>query len=139
MTKNAIVYTELDSPMGPMIAGATDRGVSFLEWQDRGGVERILERVTRRYRCSLEPGTNDHLMQLDEELKQYFRRELRQFELTIDVTGTRFEQDSEPGEPARPASADKAVSTRPYSPATASNACSHLADQRPKRYTFARG
>ena len=32
-----ILYQDFDSPVGPMIGGATDRGICFLEWHDRGG------------------------------------------------------------------------------------------------------
>jgi AraC family transcriptional regulator of adaptative response/methylated-DNA-[protein]-cysteine methyltransferase len=74
-----------------MIAGATDKGVCFLEWHDRGGVERIKERVKKRYKTPLQPGNNKCLNQLETELGDYFAGKLKQFAATIDVTGTPFE------------------------------------------------
>ena len=44
-----IVYSNIQSPIGDMIAGTTDKGICFLEWHDRGGVERILNRLEKRY------------------------------------------------------------------------------------------
>ncbi len=44
---NKIEYQFFDSPMGQMVAGATESGICFLEWEDRGGIERILKRVTK--------------------------------------------------------------------------------------------
>ena len=84
--------SDIESPLGPMIAGASEKGVSFLEWHDRGGVDRIKERVIKRYRCELIEGTNAHLGLLQKELKAYFDSELRMFTVPIDVTGTAFEQ-----------------------------------------------
>jgi AraC family transcriptional regulator of adaptative response/methylated-DNA-[protein]-cysteine methyltransferase len=86
-----IVYCNLDSPLGDMIAGATPRGICFLEWHDRGGVERIQQRVGKRYRSELVAGENEHLKSLRRELTAYFEGKLTQFATQIDVTGTKFE------------------------------------------------
>ena len=92
MLETSIVYRDFDSPLGPMIAGATPDGVCFLEWHDRGGVERIMERVEKRYKRALTPGNNVHLDQLEQELAQYFSGTARRFLTPVDVTGTPFEQ-----------------------------------------------
>jgi AraC family transcriptional regulator, regulatory protein of adaptative response / methylated-DNA-[protein]-cysteine methyltransferase len=82
----------MQSPLGDMIAGATDNGVCFLEWHDRGGVDRIKQRVEKRYKMDLMNGSNDHLEKLDDELNKYFQGTLNDFKVSIDVTGTKFEQ-----------------------------------------------
>jgi AraC family transcriptional regulator of adaptative response/methylated-DNA-[protein]-cysteine methyltransferase len=87
-----IVYQDFDSPIGPMIGGATDHGVCFLEWHDRGGVEIILNRVRKRYKSEVAPGQNEHLVSLADELARYFDGDLKSFKTAIDVTGTKFEQ-----------------------------------------------
>jgi O-6-methylguanine DNA methyltransferase len=92
MQNGKIVYHNLDSPLGQMIAGATDRGVCFLEWHDRGGVERIKQRVEKRYKIPLIKGNNQHLDKLEKELGDYFDERLKKFEVKIDVAGTPFEK-----------------------------------------------
>jgi O-6-methylguanine DNA methyltransferase len=92
MQNNKIVFRDLKSPLGEMIAGATDKGVCFLEWHDRGGVERIKQRVEKRYRIPLVKGNNQHLDQLEKELDTYFAGKLKKFKVAIDVTGTPFER-----------------------------------------------
>ena len=92
MSGENLIYRDFDSPLGPMIAGATANGICFLEWHDRGGVERIRERVEKRYRRTLTQGDNLHLQQLEHELEQYFVGSARQFGTPLDVTGTPFEQ-----------------------------------------------
>jgi O-6-methylguanine DNA methyltransferase len=92
MQNQKIVFKNLNSPLGEMIAGATDKGVCFLEWHDRGGIERIKQRVEKRYKMPLVEGNNRHLDKLEEELKDYFEVRLKNFEVKIDVTGTNFEK-----------------------------------------------
>ena len=87
-----ILYQDFDSPISPMIGGATDQGVCFLEWHDRGGVDVILNRVRKRYKSEVALGQNEHLASLADELTRYFNSDLRQFRTEIDITGTPFEQ-----------------------------------------------
>ena len=88
----AVTYRHVDSPLGPMIAGATGSGVCFLEWHDRGGVPLILERVRKRYRCETVEGNSPHLDQLERELGEYFAGQRQEFEVAVDVNGTPFER-----------------------------------------------
>jgi O-6-methylguanine DNA methyltransferase len=92
MSTGNIVFRDLDSPLGDMIAGATENGVCFLEWHDRGGVDRIMKRVTKRYKMPLVQGDSDHLSMLESELTAYFDGKLTKFTVPVDVTGTPFEQ-----------------------------------------------
>ena len=86
-----IVYSNIQSPIGDMIAGTTDKGICFLEWHDRGGVERILNRVEKRYNKTLEIGISKRLVHLQNELNSYFEGILTDFKTDIDVNGTKFE------------------------------------------------
>jgi len=90
-TDRKIVFCNLPSPLGEMITGATENGICFLEWHDRGGVERIKERVTKRYKRELVEGENRHLKKLRQQLVEYFIGKLTEFDIPIDVTGTPFE------------------------------------------------
>ncbi len=92
MNETKIVYCNFESPLGEMIAGATEAGVCFLEWHDRGGVERIKERVIKRYHAQLEEGSNGHLKSLRSELEKYFKGRLEKFSVPVDVKGTPFEK-----------------------------------------------
>jgi len=92
MQEGKILFRNLNSPLGEMIAGATDKGVCFLEWHDRGGVERIKQRVEKRYKIPLVRGNNRHLDKLEKELADYFDEKLKKFKVRIDITGTPFEK-----------------------------------------------
>jgi AraC family transcriptional regulator of adaptative response/methylated-DNA-[protein]-cysteine methyltransferase len=93
MPNGQIVYRDIESPLGKMIAGATANGVCFLEWHDRGGVEKIKQRVVKRYKSELVQGNNRHLDLLEKEIGDYFSGKLRKFAVPVNVTGTAFERE----------------------------------------------
>jgi AraC family transcriptional regulator of adaptative response/methylated-DNA-[protein]-cysteine methyltransferase len=92
MSNRNIVYSNLDSPLGEMIAGVTDAGICFLEWHDRGGIPQILKRVEKRYRLPVEAGEHENLDLLRGELDRYFRGELQRFSIRLNIQGTPFER-----------------------------------------------
>ena len=92
MITDKIYYTNLPSPLGDMIAGASDNGLCFLEWHDRGGIDRILTRVEKRYKKLLLPGDNYHLKVLRIELENYFNGKTHDFSVDLDIMGTKFEK-----------------------------------------------
>jgi AraC family transcriptional regulator of adaptative response/methylated-DNA-[protein]-cysteine methyltransferase len=83
----------IETPLGPMVAGATEDGVSLLEFTDRRMLEAQLETVRRRFRAALIPGDSRHLAQLRTELKEYFEGRRREFSVPIIYPGTPFEQE----------------------------------------------
>jgi AraC family transcriptional regulator of adaptative response/methylated-DNA-[protein]-cysteine methyltransferase len=91
MPQDEIIYRNIESPLGDMIAGTRHEGICFLEWHDRGGVPRILERVAKRYKLPLKQGEHKYLTQLESELKLYFEGKLKNFKVPVAVNGTAFE------------------------------------------------
>ena len=93
MDTDTILYRDdFESPLGPMIAGASRRGICFLEWHDRGGIDRIKTSVEKRYRLPVETGQTQIVDTLFAELEQYFKAELRAFSVPLHIAGTPFEQ-----------------------------------------------
>ena len=92
VSTDKIICCDLPSPLGEMIAGASETGICFLEWHDRGGVERIRARVEKRYRCTIEAGAHSYLAQLRDELAEYFAGKRSQFSVPLDIKGTEFER-----------------------------------------------
>lgn len=88
----AIVARWLDTPFGPMLAAATERGVCMLEFVDRRGLAAQLATMRRRLKRPIVPGTNDHLVQLERELDAYFRNPAATFRVPLDAPGTPFQQ-----------------------------------------------
>jgi AraC family transcriptional regulator of adaptative response/methylated-DNA-[protein]-cysteine methyltransferase len=82
----------LPSPLGPLVAGATDAGVCLLEFTDRRMLEAQLDAVRERFRVPVLPGTNAHLEQLRAELGDYFAGRLRAFTVPLVYPGTAFQR-----------------------------------------------
>jgi AraC family transcriptional regulator, regulatory protein of adaptative response / methylated-DNA-[protein]-cysteine methyltransferase len=80
------------TPLGPMLLGATERGVCLLEFVDRRMLETQLQRIARRLDCAFVPGTHDVARQLEAELDAYFAGTLRNFTTPLDTRGTEFQQ-----------------------------------------------
>jgi AraC family transcriptional regulator of adaptative response/methylated-DNA-[protein]-cysteine methyltransferase len=87
-----IYINRILSPLGPMVAGATDEGLCLLEFDDRRMLETQLRTLKRRMDCTITPGRNEHLDRIDEELREYFNGTLREFSVDLVVPGTEFQQ-----------------------------------------------
>jgi len=89
---DAISLSWIDSPVGPLIAGADDRGVCLLEFSDRRMLEAQLQTLRKRLGRTLVPGTHPHLDQLRTELAEYFDRKRKVFTFPLHAPGTPFEE-----------------------------------------------
>lgn len=87
-----IVVSWLDTPLGSLIAGATNEGVCLLEFADRAILENQFAALQKRFDCPIIPGTNDHIEQLQMELKQYFAGDLHHFTVPLLLSGTTFQE-----------------------------------------------
>jgi AraC family transcriptional regulator of adaptative response/methylated-DNA-[protein]-cysteine methyltransferase len=79
------------TPLGPMLAGATNEGICLLEFMDRRMLNTQLKILTKRLNCNFTPGSNKYLNQLAEELKEYFKGRLNKFETPLVTPGTEFQ------------------------------------------------
>lgn len=82
----------LQSPLGPLVVGATDSGVCLLEFTDRRMLETQIETVRRLFRAPVLPGDNPHLQRLRAELDAYFAGSLRVFSVPLVFPGTPFQR-----------------------------------------------
>ena len=88
-----ITMTRIETPLGPMLAGATDDGICLLEFTDRRMIETQLVRLAKIFRGTMVPGTSLHFDLLSDELRRYFAGELRNFSSPLDLRGTAFQKD----------------------------------------------
>jgi AraC family transcriptional regulator of adaptative response/methylated-DNA-[protein]-cysteine methyltransferase len=86
-----VVITRILTPLGPMLAGATDEGVCLLEFADRRMLETQLDRVRKWFRRPTVPGSNEHIEHLMKELDNYFTGSLREFTVPLKLLGTEFQ------------------------------------------------
>jgi AraC family transcriptional regulator of adaptative response/methylated-DNA-[protein]-cysteine methyltransferase len=86
------VVTRLLTPLGPMLAAATDEGVCLLEFHDRRMLETQIRRIQQRLGLEITPGDHPHLEQMENELTRYFDGELELFTTPLVLAGTEFQE-----------------------------------------------
>ncbi len=86
-----ISTTRLQTPLGEMVAGATDAGVCLLEFAGRKTLPRQLERL-QEMKGPMAPGPHPHTRALEQELGEYFAGERRGFSVPVVLAGTGFQE-----------------------------------------------
>lgn len=80
----------IDAPLGAMLALANDDGLYLLDFVDRRGLERELERLARRF--AIVPGPHPVLDQTEREVREYFNGKRARFTLPLAERGTDFQR-----------------------------------------------
>jgi AraC family transcriptional regulator of adaptative response/methylated-DNA-[protein]-cysteine methyltransferase len=87
-----VTYAWIESPLGPLVAGATDDGLCLLEFSDRRRLERQLQEIQRRFKCAAVPGAHPILEKLEDELVAYFAGRRHDFTVPLVFPGTEFQR-----------------------------------------------
>ena len=86
-----LVVSWIESPIGPLVTAANDRGVCLLEFTDRRMLEAQFTALKRLFDCAVVPGENEHLTQLRTELRSYFEGKLQRFSVPLVYPGSPFQ------------------------------------------------
>lgn len=90
---DCIVAAWIESPLGPLVAGATSAGICLLEFTERRMLDAQFSALRRQFKCAIVPGENDHIKQLRKELSGYFGGTLKKFTVPLVYPGTPFQQN----------------------------------------------
>lgn len=82
----------LDTPLGPMIAIANEEALYLLEFVDRRGLEREIERLRKRTKSAIIPGHTKQIASIENEIKRYFKGELTEFKTPVFFLGSPFQK-----------------------------------------------
>ena len=88
---NIISVTRILTPLGPMLAGATEEGICLLEFVDRRMLETQIRRLKKLFNAEFVPGTNKHFDVLAKQLKEYFDKNRIIFDVPLQLPGTEFQ------------------------------------------------
>lgn len=87
-----IITTNIDTPLGEMIAGATEDGICLLEFSDRRILNTEFKILTKLLNTTVKAGENKHLKALRKQLDEYFKGKRKEFSLPLITPGTEFQQ-----------------------------------------------
>ncbi|WP_457300018.1 methylated-DNA--[protein]-cysteine S-methyltransferase [Phyllobacterium sp. P5_D12] len=87
-----LLKRSIETPLGAMIAMASDDGLSLLEFHDRPALPVEVEELEKRYGYSIEPGRNAMLEQIEAELTDYFAGKLTGFDTPLVLPGMAYQR-----------------------------------------------
>lgn len=82
----------LDTPLGPMLAVADEESLYLLEFIDRRGLEREIEKLRFKMKAAIIPGSTEPIVSIETELKSYFAGSLKNFKTKLHLVGSSFQQ-----------------------------------------------
>jgi AraC family transcriptional regulator of adaptative response/methylated-DNA-[protein]-cysteine methyltransferase len=83
----------IETPLGDMVAGATDDGICLLEFIDRRMLPTEYKDLTKLLKTTMGEGDNIHLESLRNQLKEYFTGDRREFIIPMVTPGTDFQRE----------------------------------------------
>ena len=90
---NPTVYLKkIETPIGAMIAGATDEGICLLEFEKRKMLPLELKQLSKELGAAILEGENQHFKQLEAELKDYFLGKRKEFKVPLVLIGSEFQK-----------------------------------------------
>ena len=90
--RRVVNITHVETGLGLMIAGATDKGICMFEFADYKLIDLELRQLSEAFDAPLVQGDNPHFAVLREQLEQYFKGERREFDIPLDLAGTEFQK-----------------------------------------------
>ncbi len=90
--KQIIKVIKIPTPLGPMIAAASNNSICLLEFTDRKMLPTEIEQLKVLLNAVFIPGSNKHLDILVLQLKEYFAGKRKVFTLPLVTPGSQFQQ-----------------------------------------------
>ena len=90
--KNIISVTRILSPLGPLLAGATEKGICLLEFVDRRMLETQIKRLKKIFNAEFIPDESKYFDELNKQIKEYFDGTRKEFDIPLVIDGTVFQQ-----------------------------------------------
>lgn len=86
-----IFKTTMKSPVGELLLGANEEGITFVEFASEKGTVQ-LEKLRKKLKDDMIEGENEHLTRLKVQLDEYFKGKRTAFDLNLVLTGTPFQK-----------------------------------------------
>lgn len=92
-TKTVINLMRLETPIGPMFAGAVEEGVCLLEFTDRRMLETEFKQLKKLLNATIIQGHHPHFDLLQEQLNEYFEGKRTEFSVPLVTPGSAFQNE----------------------------------------------
>jgi AraC family transcriptional regulator of adaptative response/methylated-DNA-[protein]-cysteine methyltransferase len=87
-----VVVNRILTPLGAMVAAATDDALCLLEYADRRGLATQVARLRAQLHAHFVPGESEVLARTAAQVAEYFARTRTRFDLPLALPGTEFQR-----------------------------------------------
>lgn len=87
-----ILLKHIETPIGTMVACATDKGICMLEFSDSKVLEAELKEISKLEKAPIIQGESPYFALLEQELSEYFAGKRQVFSVPLSPFGTDFQQ-----------------------------------------------
>ncbi|HMQ67980.1 MAG TPA: methylated-DNA--[protein]-cysteine S-methyltransferase [Ignavibacteria bacterium] len=91
IVNDCLTYTRLTSPLGPMMAVASEEGICLFDFTDRRMLETELKQIQKHFRSSILPGKSKYFEPLIKQINEYFGGKRKNFDIPLVTPGTEFQ------------------------------------------------
>ena len=88
--RTVVNVLRFSSPIGSIIACATENGLCFLGFIGQKRLEKQFIEIQRHFNAIILPGKNVHLTKVKKEITEYFDGKRKTFSVSLDIVGTDF-------------------------------------------------
>jgi AraC family transcriptional regulator of adaptative response/methylated-DNA-[protein]-cysteine methyltransferase len=92
MDASGITLAYVETPIRPLLAGATQDAICLIEFTEQPRLETQLKAIQKRFRTPVEEGRHPLLDMLQAQLDEYFTGRRRTFDIPLRYPGTPFQQ-----------------------------------------------
>jgi AraC family transcriptional regulator of adaptative response/methylated-DNA-[protein]-cysteine methyltransferase len=89
--RERLLLDRFTTPLGPMFACASTKGLCLLEFADRRMIESEFEDLQRRLGAPILAGENEHIRLAEQQIAEYFAGERTEFTVPLQTPGTSFQ------------------------------------------------
>lgn len=91
-SKQVINIKRMETPIGPMYACTTEKGICMFDFTDRRMLETEFKELSKYLNAVILPGENMYFDLLKKEMNEYFEGKRKSFTVPLDTPGTEFQK-----------------------------------------------
>ncbi len=89
-----LISSQFDTPLGLMIAISDEEALYLLEFIERRGLKREIDKLKSKTKSVILPGDADPIASIQKELKAYFAGNLKEFKTPFHLLGSSFQKQA---------------------------------------------
>jgi O-6-methylguanine DNA methyltransferase len=84
--------SKISSPLGPLLLGSTEKGLSLIDYYSFEKANRSLEEISKIENFNFKFEKDEFHLKAIKQLDEYFLKKRQKFDLPLDVIGTEFQK-----------------------------------------------